>query len=157
VTRIRTIQSSPKGLIGGGGDSGGAGEKKATWGILRKFRTGDLSLVPNYYIAKSSGTFTDLAIKCYQPPISSDDSVTTLDIQISSDDGATWRSIFPPGGFILDASGLTQTITTFAVATINGYKGAAREGEPRDIMRIACLSTANVEIGYGIELVLSWD
>jgi len=150
VSMVATAPSS-----GGGG---GNGELKATFGVLRRFGAGDVSIIPNYHIVRNGGTLKDVVWKPFQPPVSSDDSVTRFDIKVSHDDGGTWESIFNPAGdyITLTSDGRTGISTDFAVSTVSGGDLGASPPVPPDIFRLDVISIANVIEGFGIEIVLQW-
>ena len=122
-------------------------DRKATFGLVKELEVADRLTL--YYIVRKPGTFVDVVAKIAdQAPAGSD---AILDIQRSTDDGATWASIFPAGGLLTLPATSTATVieTTFSPTVDSVGVG--------DLLRIGCTQVGSVTAGKGIEVVLQWE
>jgi len=123
-----------------------AGELKATFGLVRDLEVdNDLT---NHYIARSPGAFKSLAVNAKQPPSG---RAARFTIDKSTDEGATWHTIFadPPGYIEIGADDSTRQDFTDVFAP-----GAAGTIAVGDLLRIGCLQAGSSTAGSGIEFVL---
>jgi hypothetical protein len=139
---IKTVLVPQKGARGAE-----AGDK-ATFGLVADLAVAqDLT---NHYICRRSGVFVDCVVNLKTPPAGAN---AILDIEISTDDGASWNSVFPEGGAnkinLPATSTATVTVTTFAAAPLNIIA-------PGNLLRINCLQKGSTTPGSKIEVVLRW-
>lgn len=123
---------------------GGAGERKATFGLLRSLAVeNDLT---NHFICRTGGVFQTIAVNAKVAPV----DAARLDIKKSTDEGASWSSILA-GGFIELAPGDTtlQVFTNFLAAPNNAIAAD-------DLLRIDCVQKGATVAGKQIEVVLRW-
>lgn len=127
---------------GGGGD----GELKATFGLVRSLTVEDD--LTNHFISRSEGTFVDLVVNAKIPPTG---TAARIEIEKSTDEGATWNTIFPAPGYITlaIADDERQEFTSFAT-------GAAGTIAVGDFLRINCTQKGSLTAGKNIEFVLRW-
>lgn len=121
-------------------------DRKATFGLVRELEISDRLTL--YYIVRRAGTFVDCVAKIADTAPTGADAI--LDIQRSTDDGATWHSIFPAGNLLTLPDGETATVskTTFST-TITGVAIG-------HLLRIGCTQVGSADKGKGIEVVLQW-
>ena len=130
-----------------GPGGGGVNDQKATFGLVRELEVSERLTL--YYIVRRSGEFLDVTAKIAdQAPTGSD---AILNIDRSTDDGATWESIFPEGNLLVIPAASTATVfkDVFS-ATVDGVTTG-------DLLRIGCTQTGSVDKGKGIEVVLQWE
>jgi hypothetical protein len=127
--------------------AGGAQDRKATFGLVQELEISDRLTL--YYIVRKPGTFLDVVAKIADTAPAGSDAI--LDIQRSTDDGATWESIFPAGGLLVLPGGSTDTVSqdTFST-TVNSVAVG-------DLLRIGCTQVGSTDAGKGIEVVLQWE
>ena len=123
---------------------------KATFGILKPLTVGNA--LTNYYICRKAGKFIDVAIKNKIAPDASISGTTTiLDIQLSTDDGATWKTLFSTSAKITIPAGSTATLVIpkdkFAIPAIS----------VGNLLEINCVQIASPEPGLDYEVVLRWE
>jgi hypothetical protein len=123
---------------------------KATWGILQPLTVTD-DVVKNRYIVKwpeegdGPAEFVDLSVVAYSPPIG---SAARLEIERSTDKGATWNNILLSPGYIELADG---------VATRQDYEDIFATGIAfNDLMRLNCTQIGSSFAGQYIEVKLRW-
>ena len=129
-------------------ETGGGGEKKATFGLLREL-TVEQDLT-NHYISRTSGVFTSWAINAKLPPIGSS---ATLDILLSTDEGITWNSIFTGGVKPILPDGAEDITEGNVFSLLPQYNRI----QPNNLLRIDCLAKGSGFAGQYIEVVLLWE
>lgn len=120
----------------------GPGYDKATFGLLAPLTV--TNALTNYYICENAGTFLYTKIKIHdQVPTGSD---AHLDIKLSTDDAATFNSIYTSNIVLPAGSSTTVTVTNFAIPTI----------AVGNLLRIDCTQAGSTNPGKGIEVVTKW-
>lgn len=123
-------------------------ELKATFGLVRTLTVEDD--LTNHFISRSSGIFSDLAVK---PKIAPTGAAARIEIEISKDEGATWYTIFDTPGYI-ELADDDDTLQEFEdVFRIDEY-GSIEED---DLLRINCTQIGSTVAGKDIEFVLRWE
>ena len=122
-------------------------DQKATFGLVKPLEV--LDRLTLYYIVRRSGTFLDVTAKIADQAPTGADAI--LDIQRSTDDGATWESIFPEDDLLtLPAAATARVVQDVFSPTVDGVSVG-------DLLRIGCVQTGSVDPGKGIEVVLQWE
>lgn len=131
----------------GEGPGPAVNDQKATFGLVRSLEISDRLTL--YYIVRRAGTFLDVVAKIADESPTGSDAI--LDIQRSTDDGATWESIFPEDDLLVIPAGATATVyrDTFS-PTVNSVAIG-------NLLRIGCTQIGSVDPGKGIEVVLQWE
>lgn len=132
---------------GPGGGGTGVNDQKATFGLLRPLEVEDRLTL--YYIVRRAGEFIDVTAKIAEQAPTGSDAI--LDIQRSTDDGATWESIFPEDDLLeLPAASTARVEKDTFSPTVNSVAIG-------DLLKIGCTQTGSVDPGKGIEVVLQWE
>jgi len=117
---------------------------KCTFGLVQPLTVS--KGLTNYYICRKGGSFIDFATKIKtQAPTGSS---AILDVLRSTDDGATWGSIFGTSTIVLPA-GSTKTVLSKTFNIVGISVG--------DLLRIDCLQIGSTNPGSGIEVVGRWQ
>lgn len=123
---------------------------KATFGLQKPLLVG--VALTNYYICRKAGTFIDVAVKNKIAPDNSLNLLPTiLDIQMSTDDGGSWRSLFNSAAKISIPAGSVNTLVVpkdkFGIPAIG----------VGNLLRIDCEQVASPAPGQYFEVVLRWE
>lgn len=139
----RQLAMVPDSLPPSGGDGGSAGDgDKATFGIgVGGPQTMGTDLTP-HYICRNPGAFIDAVVNAKTPPSG---GPLNIDIERSTDQGATWASIFSTPLVVPDGGTLEYTQTGFGQAAISAG----------DLLRVDLLD-GSAENAQDIEVVLRW-
>src|SRR5262245_31940264 len=90
----------------GGGGEPAVADRKATFGLVQELTVSDRLTL--YYIVRRAGAFTNVVAKIADEAPTGSDAI--LDIQRSTDDGATWASIFPEDDLLVIPAAATATV-----------------------------------------------
>lgn len=123
-------------------------EKKATFGLNRSLRTGEVSLT-NHFISRSAGTFQEVVVNAKVAPTG---QTARIDIKKSSDEGSSWASIFA-AGYIELAVGATDLQFYTSVF----LDPPSNQIAINDMLRVDCVRAGSVVAGRGIEIVTRWE